>query len=105
MQSESPPAKRKRGDSDSEPAVAVHRSEIFWFDDGSVVLQVENTQFRVHRSILASHSTVFKDLFQVPQPESDKSDWVDGCPIVCMSGDTAEDWVHILTVMYKPSSL
>ena len=103
MQREStPPAKRKREDPENEAAT---RSAKFWFDDGSVVLQVENTQFRVHRSILASHSTVFEDLFQVPQPESDKSDWVDGCPIVSMSGDTTKDWEHILSFIYNPSAL
>ena len=104
MQRESTPtAKRKRADSEGRPPT---RSEKFWFDDGSVVLQVESIQFRVHRSILASHSTVFEfdDLFQVPQPESDKSDWVDGCPVVCMFGDTT-DWEHILSFIYRPDSL
>ena len=103
MQRESTPtAKRKREDSESEPAT---RSENFWFDDGSIILEVESTQFRIHRSILARYSTVFDDLFQVPQPESDKSDWVDGCPIVGMSGDTTKDWEHILSFIYNPSAL
>ncbi|KJA19709.1 hypothetical protein HYPSUDRAFT_69051 [Hypholoma sublateritium FD-334 SS-4] len=100
-----PPAKRKRGDTASEPATVPRRSEKFWFDDGSVVLQVESTRFRVHRSILANYSPVFDDLFKVPQPEGDKSDWVDGCPTVCMSGDTTDDWDSVLSFIYKPSSL
>ena len=106
MQRESSPtAKQRRGDSDSDPTLVARRSERFWFNDGSIILQVENTQSRVHRSLLASYSTVFDDLFQVPQPESDKSDWIDGCTIVCMSGDTAEDWEHVLSFVYKPRSL
>ena len=104
MQRESSPStKRKR--EDSEPPTVPLRSEKFWFDDGSIVLQVQSTQFRVHRSILASYSPVFDDLFKVPQPEDDKSDWVEGCPIVCVSGDTTEDWDHVLSFIYKPSTL
>ena len=103
MQRESTPtAKRKRADSEGTQAT---RSENFWFDDGTVVLQVEGTQFRVHRSILARYSPVFNDLFQDPQPERDKSEWVDGCPTVCMSGDTKDDWDHVLSFIYKPRSL
>lgn len=101
----SPSTKRKRDDSEKEPATVPRRSERFWFDDGSIVLQVESTQFRVHRSILASYSPVFHDLFKVPQPEGDKSGWVDGCPTICTSGDTTEDWDSVLSFIYKPSSL
>ncbi|KJA19710.1 hypothetical protein HYPSUDRAFT_189651, partial [Hypholoma sublateritium FD-334 SS-4] len=96
-------AKRQREDLGSEP-VARH-SEKFWFDDGSVVLQVESTQFRVHRSILAKYSSVFDDLFKVPQPEGDESGWVDGCPTVYMYGDTTEDWDSVLSFIYTPSLL
>ena len=44
------------------------RSTDFWFDDGNVVLQVESTLFRVHRSILSMRSEVFQGMFSVPQP-------------------------------------
>lgn len=39
----------------------------FWYDDGSVVIQAENTQFRVHRSILAAQSDVWATMFSIPQ--------------------------------------
>lgn len=38
------------------------RSDIWQFD-GNVVLQAENIQFRVHKSVLAANSVVFKDMF------------------------------------------
>ena len=41
---------------------SVRRSDL-WKEDGNVVLQAGNTQFRVHRSMLADHSPVFKDIF------------------------------------------
>ncbi|KAF8958238.1 hypothetical protein BDZ97DRAFT_1842464 [Flammula alnicola] len=41
----------------------------FWLYDGSIVLSVQNTLFRVHQTILANHSEVFADLFTIPQPE------------------------------------
>ncbi|KAJ7039025.1 hypothetical protein C8F04DRAFT_1086858 [Mycena alexandri] len=57
-----PPTKRQR----TEDA-PVNRSEI-WHNDGSVVLQAENTQFRVHQSVLAMHSQFFRGIQGLPQP-------------------------------------
>jgi len=34
-----------------------------WFDDGNIILEVEKTLFKVHRSILPTHSPVFKKIF------------------------------------------
>ena len=47
--------------------------------------------------MLARHSTVFKDMFGMPQPQAEAV--VEGCPIVHLS-DTAEDIQHILTALY-----
>ncbi|KAJ7935112.1 hypothetical protein B0H13DRAFT_1474520, partial [Mycena leptocephala] len=63
------------------------------FDDGSVVLQAENTQFRVHWSILSIHSSVFHDMQGLPQPPDQDS--IEGCPVVQLS-DLAADVEHIL---------
>jgi hypothetical protein len=60
-----PPAKRQRRE--ETPAIPIVRSKI-WYDDGSVVLQAESTQCRVHWSVLVQHSTVFADMRQIPQP-------------------------------------
>lgn len=73
------------------------RSEI-WFDDGSVVLQAENTQFRVHRSMLSRHSEVFRDMFTMPHPAGEAL--VEGCPLVCLPMDSAEDVKNMLTALY-----
>ncbi|KAJ7257556.1 hypothetical protein B0H12DRAFT_1049457 [Mycena haematopus] len=40
------------------------RIEDLWFSDGTVVILVENKMFRVHRTILAARSSVFRDMFE-----------------------------------------
>ncbi|KAJ7081776.1 hypothetical protein B0H15DRAFT_445112 [Mycena belliarum] len=90
--STSPPAKRQR------PDVEIIRSAI-WHPDGSVVLQAGNTQFRVHWSVLALHSSFFRDMQGLPQPPDQPS--VEGCPVVELT-DVAEDVTHVLRALYNP---
>ncbi|KAJ7442462.1 hypothetical protein FB451DRAFT_1057514 [Mycena latifolia] len=90
--SASPPAKRQRQD------VEITRSEI-WHPDGSVVLQVGNTQFRVHWSVLSRHSSFFRDLQRLPQPPEQPS--IEGCPVVELS-DRVEDVKRVLETLYNP---
>ncbi|KAF7299345.1 BTB domain-containing protein [Mycena indigotica] len=100
MSSADHPAKRPRlADDDSNiPTPAISRSQEFWFNDGSVILQVENTQFRVAQSLLAMHSSVFRDMFTIPLPPEEPL--VEGCPVVVLSGDKAVDWSHLLRAVY-----
>lgn len=72
------------------------RSKI-WYSDGSVVIQAENTQFRVHASFLSQHSTMFNDMFALAQPSDELR--VEGCPVVMVT-DTAADWEHVLATLY-----
>ncbi|KAF8216782.1 hypothetical protein K438DRAFT_1658264 [Mycena galopus ATCC 62051] len=91
-----PPAKRQR----TEDA-PITRSEL-WNSDGSVVLQAANMQFRVHWSVLARNSSVFRDMQGLPQPPGQPA--VDGCPIVELSDDP-EDVERLLNVLYSPTFL
>ncbi|KAJ7142085.1 hypothetical protein C8R43DRAFT_1131078 [Mycena crocata] len=54
------------------------RVQDLWFEDGNIVIQAGNSQFRVFRGILAARSPVFEDMFSLPQPAD--SEAVDGCP-------------------------
>ncbi|KAJ6495795.1 hypothetical protein C8R47DRAFT_957081, partial [Mycena vitilis] len=72
-----------------------------WYKDGSVVLQAQNTQFRVHWTLLAQHSAVFSDMMGLPQPPDQPS--VEGCPVVELQ-DTTEDVGHLLKAIYNPSA-
>ncbi|KAF7297730.1 BTB domain-containing protein [Mycena kentingensis (nom. inval.)] len=99
MSNEERPAKRPREDSEPAP---ITRSLEYWFDDGSIVLQVESTQFRVAKSMLARHSVVFKDMLSLPLPPDEPL--VEGCPVVVLH-DSSADWAHLLGAMYTTGGL
>ncbi|KAJ7125131.1 hypothetical protein C8R44DRAFT_914756, partial [Mycena epipterygia] len=76
----------------------IERSEI-WYKDGSVVLQAQGTQFRVHWGVLSQHSSFFREMEDLPQPP--EQDSVEGCPVVELS-DSAADVEHLLRTLYNP---
>ena len=69
-----------------------------WYDDGSLVLQVQQTQFRVHRSLLCQYSEIFRDMCYASMPGPDE-EFVEGCPVVELA-DNVEDWHHVLTALF-----
>ncbi|KAJ7079561.1 hypothetical protein B0H15DRAFT_787917 [Mycena belliarum] len=91
---DAPPAKRQRVED-----APVTRSKL-WHDDGSVVLQAEGTQFRIHWSVLSLHSSFFRDMRSLPQPPDQPS--LEGCPIIELP-DSSTDVKHLLEVLYDPS--
>ncbi|KAJ7634515.1 hypothetical protein FB45DRAFT_1002125 [Roridomyces roridus] len=101
--SDSPPsAKRQRTEEPTAHEITPIRSKI-WMPFGDLVLQVESTQFRVNRDILARHSPVFAGMLSVPQPPDEPT--LEGCPIVILSGDSAKDWELLLEALYEPIPL
>lgn len=70
-----------------------------------IVLQAENTLFRVHKSLLARHSGFFHDMFTLPQPEADgkspsvhSSGDIEGCQVLHLH-DAPEDVANLLTAL------
>ncbi|KAJ7725318.1 hypothetical protein B0H16DRAFT_1594520 [Mycena metata] len=98
-------SKRQRTESeDAEPKPPpLVRSTEYWFDDGNIILQVESTQFRLTKSMLSMHSSVFRDMFTIPLPPDEPT--VENCAIAILSGDTAEDWILLLGVIYPKTYL
>ncbi|KAF7315167.1 BTB domain-containing protein [Mycena indigotica] len=94
-----PPAKRARTDDDETPA-PMTRSDI-WHSDGNLVLQVGTTQFRVHWGVLSTHSSVFKDMQSIPQPDTAEP-LVEGCPLVELYDDPL-DVENVLRLLYDPT--
>ncbi|PPQ66246.1 hypothetical protein CVT26_010947 [Gymnopilus dilepis] len=101
------PAKKPRLDqdedeNDSQSASCPSRSE-YWFKTGDVVLQAENTQFRVHREILSRHSRVFTDTFGMPQSKEGEGSCserlVDGQPLVDLD-DPVHEIDYMLSILY-----
>ncbi|KAJ7698461.1 hypothetical protein B0H16DRAFT_1396474 [Mycena metata] len=98
-----PPPKRRRTETDAgsepdPPAPPLTRSTEYWFDGGDIVLQVESTQFRLLKSILSMHSSVFRDMFTIPLPKDEPTP-----PVVVLPGDTAQDWTLLLGVIFPKS--
>ncbi|KAJ6596319.1 hypothetical protein DFH09DRAFT_1134619 [Mycena vulgaris] len=81
------PTKRPR----NEVEDAVVRKSRIWYSDGSVILQAEAMQFRVHASLLSAGSTVFKDMFEIARGPANSDSQVDGCPLVHLFDDKARD--------------
>jgi hypothetical protein len=60
--------------------------------------QVENTVYNVHRSILAQKSTVFKDMFALPDtphPQgSDETNPIILEDVTCQEFDDLLEWIY-----------
>ncbi|KAJ7052905.1 hypothetical protein C8F01DRAFT_997400, partial [Mycena amicta] len=74
------------------------RSDI-WFDDGSLVVEAESTQFRVFRGALEYHAPGIKELLDDPQRDALQ---VDGTPVLVPS-DSAADLEHVLRKLFYHS--
>ncbi|KAF7370393.1 BTB domain-containing protein [Mycena sanguinolenta] len=99
----SSPAKRQRTENASitrENAPIKHSD--LWIDDGNVVLQAGNIQFRVHWGVLARNSSIFRGMRGLPQPLEQPS--VEGCLVVELSDDPS-DVEYLLNTLYTPSAL
>ncbi|KAJ7142128.1 hypothetical protein C8R43DRAFT_1131111 [Mycena crocata] len=70
-----------------------------WFEDGNIVIQAGNSQFRVFRGILAGQSSVFRDMLSFPQPAD--SEIVDGCSLVRLP-DSQIDVTVFLKAIFEP---
>ncbi|KAI0352036.1 hypothetical protein OH77DRAFT_1429073 [Trametes cingulata] len=76
----------------------------YYFDDGNLVILVENTLFRLFRSTFTRHSVVFNDLFSLPigqdGPPAEGQD--DDNPLH-FSGISSTDFERLLWVLYPPN--
>ena len=83
-----------------------HRVLELWFEDANVIFQAESSLFRVHKGILQARSSVFRDMFALPQATAPpESDLMDGCILIQLP-DAAKD-IHyfFLAIGYDASSV
>lgn len=73
------------------------RCSDLWFDDGNIVLQAEQTLFRVFKSVLGRESSVFADMLSLP---GRSAELYEGIPLVHMP-DSAEDMTLFLSVIFN----
>ncbi|KAK7681595.1 hypothetical protein QCA50_015328 [Cerrena zonata] len=81
------------------PSATPVRDDTYYFEDGSFVLQVENTLFNVHRTILSKDSSIFSSMFQLPQGENAVDGMSDDQPLI-LSGDNVSEFKHFLWALY-----
>ncbi|RPD58519.1 hypothetical protein L226DRAFT_614693 [Lentinus tigrinus ALCF2SS1-7] len=87
-----------------KPRASRKRDVEFWFADGTIVLIIQETEFRVYRGLLEDRFPIFKDLLSLPQP-APAADALDGddddhCPVVHLC-DSARDWRNVFR-LYMP---
>ncbi|KAJ7760002.1 hypothetical protein B0H16DRAFT_1415678 [Mycena metata] len=73
------------------------RCEGLWFQDCGLVIQAEETIFRLSRDMLATQSPVFRDMLSLPAPQD--VDTMDGCPFVLVP-DPANDVAAFLCALF-----
>jgi hypothetical protein len=95
--------KNKQGDE-----VETYECDDLWFDDGSIIIRTilsdknAYSACKVHKSILASHSNFFHDLFDGPQTVFEfASDRYDGVPVIDLP-DPPSEVNHFLKALYFP---
>ncbi|KAJ7232026.1 hypothetical protein B0H12DRAFT_203163 [Mycena haematopus] len=76
------------------------RVEELWFSDGSLVVQAEQSCFRVFRTTLAARSSVFNDMLAFRQPPDTET--IDGCPVVRLP-DSAKDVTCFFRAIFDSS--
>ncbi|KAI0648586.1 hypothetical protein C8Q79DRAFT_1008887 [Trametes meyenii] len=75
----------------------------YWYEDGNIILVADgNIGFRVHRSVLAQNSTIFRDMLVVSHP--DDVGTLEECPTVRIT-DVASDIASLIQALYDGSSL
>ncbi|KAJ7061513.1 hypothetical protein C8F01DRAFT_1369043 [Mycena amicta] len=79
----------------------LRRIEDLWFDDGDLVLQAGNAQYRVYRVVLGMHSLVFRDMLAFPQPAASDSERVEGQPLVHLP-DLEREVTPFLKALFDP---
>jgi hypothetical protein len=99
--------------SDSASAVSPKRERIshgsaqkhiqFWYLDGNIIVQIENIQYKLHRSIVSQHSTFFAGLCQSNGNEYEgvKVEELDGLAVYDITGKgvKAVDFDVLLTFL------
>jgi hypothetical protein len=71
------------------------------FEDGNFTVKVGEKTFRIYAGVLATMSSVFRDMFQVSKVLQQER--VDGWPVVHLAGDSAADieCIHISFSQYS----
>nr|GAT55222.1 predicted protein [Mycena chlorophos] len=84
-------------DGDASSSTPLKAEGLYWQDCG-LVLQAEDTVYRLSRDFLASHSPVFRDMLLIPTPAD--AETFDGCPLVRLT-DSAKDITRFFNALVR----
>jgi len=91
-------AKRKRLTHEVQPVQAPTRGKPY-FNNGNIILAVENTHFRIPYGVLAVASPIFANLSSASESPTEQV-LHDGCPVIELD-DSAEEWGHVLWYIFE----
>ncbi|KAK6969122.1 BTB domain-containing protein [Favolaschia claudopus] len=78
------------------------RDEVYYFEDGDLVLRAGTTLFRVHKFLMSRDSSMFKDIFVIPAGSESAASAADGSkddtPLAV--SDSVESFRALLWVLY-----
>lgn len=95
-----PPSKRQRLVSNGAEMAPKKKRSTPWFNDGTIVLEADLTQFRVYKGILSANSVIFRDMFALSQAHGDEE--VEGCAVVQLQ-DGPDDLRVVLQALHAPT--
>lgn len=82
------------------PNPKLRKHEIYWFDDGSIVLRAQDNLYKVHRTLLYRHSKALASSDSEPRLNGDTPD-VEGMPIAHVPEDvSSRDFEALLEYLY-----
>jgi hypothetical protein len=82
-------------------SLELRRCDDLWFEDGNIVIRAEGTVFRLYKGFLASHSSIFHDMFALPQPANRPTETYENCEIVCMNDSGYESTEFFKALHYQ----
>ena len=72
------------------------RHPIFWFDDGSIVVRVQDYLFKVHRSLLSRHSNFFAQSQSIASTSDLREDLAANCGYIVVERHVLVQDVEVL---------
>ncbi|TDL22979.1 hypothetical protein BD410DRAFT_769370 [Rickenella mellea] len=98
--SASPPTTSSTSSLDA-PLLVPTRQSKFWFQDGSIILHVENATYKVHRSVLESYSSVLRERFSKACHDGIQRSQGEGqVPSVKLEDVSNNDFMQFLALLY-----
>ncbi|KAJ7634045.1 hypothetical protein B0H17DRAFT_1217324 [Mycena rosella] len=94
-----PPRKSGAPASGAEGEAALILAEGLWFEDCGLIIQAENTLFRVSGDFLATRSPVFADMLSLPKPQD--AALMYGCLVVHLSDSAQDTTVFLKALIYS----